>query len=47
MIENKNIRDCDFSKSKITDRYNKTDVDQTTKLFKEIFAEKENKTDEK
>jgi len=45
MIENKNSRDCGFYKEKIIDRYNKTNTDQTTQLFKEIFGEKENKTE--
>lgn len=45
MIENKNWRGCGFYKEKIVDRYNKTNIEQTTELFKEIFGETENKTE--
>jgi hypothetical protein len=47
-INDCNFRECEFSEYKIIDRYNKVNVDETTKLYKELFKdidlEKEVKT---
>lgn len=47
MKENCNFENqitCEFYKEKIIDRYNKTDTNQTTQLYKELFIKKEIKT---